>query len=64
MEIGYTVTTKGTVADIKVLESNPTGVFEKAASDAVARLRYKPFLEEGKAVAVATKILVKFRVQT
>ena len=61
MELGYTVTAKGAVADIKVLDSNPPGVFEKAASNAVARLRYKPVLEDGKAVAVATKMLVKFR---
>jgi TonB family protein len=64
VELGYTVTAKGAVTDVKVLDSNPPGVFEKAASDAVARLRYKPVLEDGKAVAVATKMLVKFRVQT
>jgi TonB family protein len=64
VELGYTVTAKGAVADIKVLDSNPPGVFEKAASDAIARLRYKPVLEDGKAVAVATKMLVKFRAET
>ncbi len=64
VELGYTVTAKGTVADVKVLDSNPPGVFEKAASTAVGRLRYKPVLEDGKAVAVATKMLVKFRVQS
>ena len=64
MELGYTVTAKGGVADIKVLDSNPPGVFEKAASNAIARLRYKPVLEDGKAVAVATKMLVKFRPET
>jgi TonB family protein len=64
VELGYTVTAKGAVADIEVLDSNPPGVFEKAASNAVARLRYKPVLEDGKAVAVATKMLVKFRVET
>jgi TonB family protein len=64
VELGYTVTAKGVVADIKILDSNPPGVFEKAASNAVARLRYKPVLEDGKAVAVATKMLVKFRVET
>jgi TonB family protein len=64
VELGYTVTAKGAVADVKVLDSNPPGFFEKAASNAVARLRYKPVLEDGKAVAVATKMLVKFRVQS
>jgi TonB family protein len=62
VELSYTVTAKGTVADIKVLDSNPAGIFEKAASIAVARLRYKPVLDDGKAVAVVTRILVKFRV--
>ncbi len=64
VELSYTVTAKGAVADIKVLDANPPGVFEKAASIAVSRLRYKPVLEDGKPVAVATRILVKFRVET
>jgi TonB family protein len=64
VELAYTVTAKGAVADINVLDSNPPGVFEKAASNAVARLRYKPVLDDGKAVAVATKMLVKFRPET
>jgi TonB family protein len=64
VELGYTVTAQGVVADIGVLDSNPPGVFEKAARNAVARLRYKPVIENGKAVAVATKMLVKFRVET
>src|SRR5579859_4470182 len=58
VEIGYTVTPKGTVADIKVLDSNPSGTFDKAATSAVARLRYKPVIEDGKPVSVATKMLV------
>jgi TonB family protein len=64
VEIGYTVTAKGVVSDIKVLDSNPSGIFEKAATDAVSRVHYKPVLEEGKAVAVTTKMLVKFRLAT
>jgi len=64
VEIGYTVTAKGTVADIKVLDANPQGVFEKAATNAVSRLRYKPVLDGGKPLAVATKMLVIFRLAT
>jgi len=64
VEIGYTVTAKGVVSDIKVLDSNPSGIFEKAATDAVSRVRYKAVLEDGKAVAVTTKMLVKFRLAT
>jgi periplasmic protein TonB len=64
VEIGYTVTAKGVVSDIKILDSNPAGIFEKAATSAVSRVRYKPVLEDGKAVAVTTKMLVKFRLAT
>jgi TonB family protein len=62
VEIAYTVTPKGTVADIKIVDSEPPGIFESAATNAVSRLRYKPVLQSGKAVAVATKILLTFRV--
>jgi TonB family protein len=61
VEIGFVVSTKGIVSDIKVLDSNPGGVFEKAATRAVEHLRYRPVMEGGKAVAVSTKMLVIFR---
>jgi TonB family protein len=62
VEIGYTVTAAGKVIDVKALNSNPSGVFEAAATEAVSRLRYKPALQGGKAVAVGTKIRVAFRI--
>ena len=61
VEVGYVVTPKGVVSDLKVLEATPPGVFDKAAANAVSRLRYKPVLDAGKPVAVSTKILVIFR---
>jgi protein TonB len=64
VEIGFVVTPKGSVADVKVLDAHPKGVFEKAATNAVSRLKYKPVLEAGKAVAVATKMLVIFRLSS
>jgi protein TonB len=62
VEIGYTVTPAGKVIDVKALNSNPSGVFDAAATDAVSRLRYKPPLQGGKAIAVGTKIRVAFRI--
>jgi TonB family protein len=61
VEIGYVVTQKGQVSDIKVIDANPANVFEKAAINAVSRLRYQPYMEGGKAIPVATKMLVIFR---
>jgi TonB family protein len=62
VDIGYTVTSKGSVTDVKILDSSPPGIFEAAASRAVSRLRYKPVMQGGKAVAVLTKLRVTFRI--
>jgi outer membrane biosynthesis protein TonB len=47
---------------VKVLDANPAGVFETAASRAIARMRYKPMLQAGKPIAVNTKLRIAFRV--
>jgi TonB family protein len=65
VELGYVVTAKGAVSDIRVLDANPTGVFETAAMKAISRLRYKPSVDaRGKPIAVSTKMLVIFRPAT
>jgi TonB family protein len=65
VELGFVVTAKGAVSDIRVLDANPTGVFETAATKALSRLRYKPSVDaRGKPIAVSTKMLVIFRPST
>ena len=61
VEISYTVTPKGKVVDVKALRADPAGFFEEAATDAVRRLSYKPFIKDGTPIAVTTKIRVAFR---
>ena len=61
VEIGYTVTPKGKVVDVKALRADPVGVFEASGTDAVTRLTYKPFIKDGTPIAVTTKIRVAFR---
>ena len=61
VELGYIVTDSGAVVDVKVLNSNPEGVFETAAIKAISRLRYQPVKRNGKPIAVGTKIRVAFR---
>lgn len=61
VEVAYTVTPKGTVSGLKVVAATPPGVFERAATTAVGRLKYKPVVRGGKPVAVSTKVLVIFR---
>jgi periplasmic protein TonB len=61
VEIGYTVTPKGKVADVKALRADPVGIFEAAATDAVVHISYKPVIKDGTPIAVTTKIRVAFR---
>jgi protein TonB len=58
--VQYTVDEKGETRDLKVLESNPPGVFDRAATNAIRRWRYAPVLVNGTAVQVPTKTLLRF----
>lgn len=48
----FTVTKTGTVKDPKVIESKPSGVFDRAAKNAVVKFKYKPRVVDGQAVEV------------
>jgi TonB family protein len=61
VDLSFMVTADGKVTKVKVLDSNPIGVFDAAASRALSRLRYKPMLLGGKATAVSTKLRIAFR---
>ncbi|MXY56502.1 MAG: energy transducer TonB, partial [Gammaproteobacteria bacterium] len=47
----FVVAETGGVRDAVVLESEPRGVFDQAALDAVAKFKYKPKIVDGKPVA-------------
>ena len=61
VELEYVVTADGKVASITVVDSNPPGVFDAAATRALSRVRYKPALQGGKPAAVGTKIRIAFK---
>lgn len=46
----FTITPAGTVSDVKVIDSEPKGLFEDAATKAILRWKYNPKVEEGRAV--------------
>lgn len=48
----FTVTRIGTVKDIIIIESQPPGVFDDAAIDAVREFKYKPNTKDGKPIEV------------
>jgi protein TonB len=60
VDMEFTVTVQGTVTDIRVTESNPRGVFERAAMKALARNRYQPVERDGVPVAQRAHIRMRF----
>ncbi len=61
VDLSYAVTAEGKPTKITVLASSPAGVFESAATRAIARVRYKPPLQGGKPITVTTKLRIAFR---
>jgi len=61
VELSYVVSAEGKVAQVKVLNSNPAGVFDAAATKTISRVRYKPMMQGGKPIAVSTKLRIAFR---
>lgn len=60
VELSFVVTAEGKVTTIAVQNSSPKGMFDAAAAKALARVRYQPPLQGGKATAVTTKMRIAF----
>lgn len=60
VEVVFTVTPKGTVADAEVRSSSPEEVFDDAALRAVRQWRFEPATKDGQPVATRTMIRLKF----
>jgi len=61
VDLSFHVTAEGKVSNVKVLNANPAGAFEAAATRAVSRARYSPMMQNGKAIEVSTKLRIAFR---
>lgn len=53
----------GTVQDVRVLEAQPSGVFEAAAMDAIKQWRFEPAMYQGGAVAVRVRQTLRFELE-
>lgn len=60
VEVVFTVTPKGTVADAEVRSSSPEEVFDDAALKAVKQWRFEPATKDGQPVSTRTMIRLKF----
>ena len=50
--VEFTVTKTGTTKDIRVVESDPPGIFDKASLAAAAKFKYKPRVVDGQPIEV------------
>ena len=63
VRVRFRVTEAGTVESVEVLDADPTGVFEKAATKAVYRWRFKPRIVNGKATSATAEQVVEFELK-
>ena len=64
VHVRFTITAAGTVKDLVVVDAEPNGVFDEAASKAVLRWRYNPRVENGVAVErVGEQTLIRFKLE-
>ncbi len=50
--VEFTVTKQGTTKDIFIVEAKPKGMFEKAATQAAGKFKYKPRIVDGQPIEV------------
>ena len=62
VELEFTITATGNVGDIQVIDAEPTGVFERAAVDALAAWRFRPRIVNGQPVSQRSMITMRFDV--
>jgi protein TonB len=56
----FIVTKEGTVRDASVIESNPAGVFDQSALDAIEQFLFEPAIKNEKAVDVWVRMPIAF----
>jgi TonB family protein len=63
VELEFTITEAGTVRDVQVVGAQPSGVFERAATEALADWRFRPRVVNGQPVAQRSTITLRFDVE-
>ncbi|MCW0203286.1 MAG: energy transducer TonB [Rhodanobacter thiooxydans] len=59
--VSFTVDPDGKTSDVKVVESQPRHVFDRAAVDAVERYRFNPAMKDGVAVSSVKQQRIEFK---
>jgi periplasmic protein TonB len=61
VELSFTVTASGDVADIKVVDAKPRREFDREAIRALSQWKFSPRIENGKAVAATARQRLEFK---
>ncbi|MCH9813226.1 MAG: energy transducer TonB [Epsilonproteobacteria bacterium] len=61
VKMEFTITTFGTVKDVKVVESSPEGLFDSSAKRAILKWKFRPKLEEGQAIEQRAMLQIDFK---
>lgn len=64
VEVEFTVEKDGTVADIHVVNAEPSGVFERSAQRAVRRWKFQAHVVDGEPVAVRARQRMDFKLRS
>jgi protein TonB len=59
----FTVNADGSVSDPMVLDSEPESIFDRAATDAALRWRFRPVTIDGEPVDTLAQILINFSLE-
>jgi TonB family protein len=63
VDVQFTVKTDGSVSDIAVVGSEPAGLFDEPATEAVRKWRYRPILRDGQPINQRARVRVRFALQ-
>ena len=63
VELSFTITETGSVRDVEVVDSQPQGVFDTAATEAVEAWKFRPRLANGQPVAHRSQVTLRFNVE-
>jgi protein TonB len=59
--LAFEVTEMGTVDNVKIVDAKPRRIFDMDAKRAVLKWKYKPQMEDGKAIRVSQQVQLDFK---
>ncbi|MEQ8207595.1 MAG: TonB family protein, partial [Woeseia sp.] len=63
VDVGFTVTTTGSVTDLEIIDSTPGSIFDEAAAEAVEQWRFEPVIENGRTVPKRVAVRMSFSIE-